>query len=465
MTPPSHSDRKRLHRHVLIVLSLSLAACAAAPPLPTAGAGAGLVAFETKRLDATSLGLPPMANGWDRAQWFALAQAGSPALAEMRARLSLAKAGVVTAGQRPNPTLNLSGEYLAAAAGMPAWLLGVAVDFLLQASGTRDRAQAIAWLQTDIASAALGDQLWQLRMSTQNALLEAVAAADEAQLLKRIIELHRQLLDVERRRCAAGAGTSTDVLRAEAELSAAVQRRQQADQRVLAARQRLATTIGLPLAAIADAPLQWPDWDRPDRLAADGVRLDREAALLERPQLLQALREIDIAELVLQTEVARRWPDLRLSPGYTWDHGERKLQLGVGLSLPMFNRNEGPIAEALAQRELAARHLETVEAGLYAQIDSAERAWPAARERWQAALADRQRLARLAEVERRRLAEGESDRPALLSAEITAAEAELLQQGAALDAQRDFAALEDACRTPLAGPPFDARAALAAASR
>lgn len=406
-----------------------------------------------------------MAAGWDRGQWFVLAQAGSPTLAEMRTRLSIAKAGVITAGQRPNPTLNLSGEYLSAAAGMPAWLFGVAVDFLLQASGTRDRAQAIAWLQTDIASAALGDQLWQLRMNTQTALLEAVAAAAEASLLDQIIELRRGLLEAERHRSAAGAGSPGDVLRAEADLSAAVQRQAQAGQAMLAARQALAATVGLPLAAIADAPLRWPDWDRPDRLPADGAPPDRDAALLERPQLLQALREIDIAELALQAEVARRWPDLRLSPGYTWDHGQRKLQLGVGLSLPLFNRNEGPIAEALAQRELAVRHLESVQAALHVQIETAARAWPAARERWQAAVADRQRLARLAGIERRRLAEGESDRPTLLGAEIAALEAALLQQRAALEAQRSFAALEDARRAPLAGPSFEAGAALAATSR
>lgn len=465
VTPASPSDRScapRRFRPALIVLLplLTLAACAAAPALPKAEPSGSAAAFEARRPDPISLGLPPIAAGWNPAQWYRLAQAGNAELAELRAQWSLTQAGTLTAAQRPNPTLNLSGEYLSAAAGMPAWLFGVALDFLLQNAGSRDRAQAIAWLQTDIASAALVEQLWQLRITTRSALLDAVAAGDEARLLAGIVEQRSRLLDSERLRLVAGASAAGEVLRAEAELSAAGQRQWQADQRVLAARQRLAATVGLPLAAIADAPLQWPDWDRPDRLAADAVRPDRDAALQARPQLLQALREIDIAELALQAEVAKRWPDLRLSPGYTWDHGQRKLQLGVGLSLPLFNRNEGPIAEALARRELAVRHLETVQTSLYAQLDSAERSWPAARERWRLAVADYQRLARLVAIERRRLAAGESDQPALLTAEIAAAEALLQQQNAALQAQREFAALEDACRTP-----FDAAEAPAVVSR
>lgn len=442
-----------------------LTACGT-PALPTPNTPAPSFApYQARTLDTAATGLPtPGAAGWDRAQWFLAAQANSPVLAEIRARHRLAQAGEITAAQRPNPTLNLSTEYIAAAAGMPAWLYGMALDFLVQTPGTRDRDLAAAWLRTAAAAADLTEALWQLRMNLRNALLDAVATAAETRLLDSLVAQREALLAAARRRAELGESAAAEVMRAELELAATKQRRQQAQQSALAARQRLAAVVGVPSAAVADTPLRWPDWDRPDKLSARPSNADREAGLLARPELLRALRETDLAELGLQTELARRWPGVHVSPGYTWDQGTRKNQLGVGLPLPLFNHNEGPIAEAQAQRELAARHMEAVQATLVAQMEAAEQLWPAALANWRAALANQIRLDRLAATERTLLAEGAGDRPSLVAAATAATEAALATQSAALAAQRAFGALEDAYRTPLAGPELAARNAPAATS-
>ena len=433
------------------LLAALLASCASPLPVARSDAKQGLDAFEQRRLDAPELGLPAT-QPWDRAQWFRFAQARSPALAEARARLALVKAGELTAAQRPNPTLNLTTEYIAAAAASPAWLFGVAVDFLLQSPGSLDRAKAVAALQSDAAGVDLGDALWQLRSGVQAALLDAVAAQSEAQRLDQLIGQRTALLTTARRFVTEGESPATDGLRAEAELAAAVQRRQQAGQRQRDARQRLATAVGVPMAALAEVPLSWPDWSQPDRLVPLQHPPERDAALLARPELLRALRETELAELGIQAELGKRRPEVRVSPGYTDDHGVRKNQLGIGIPLPLFNRNEGPIAEAQARRDLAARHVEVVQADLLAQIDGAERTWPVALGNWRAAAADESRLLKIAAAERTRLSEGASDRPSLLAAEIAVTEAELSTLTAALDAQKAFAALEDAYRTPLTGP-------------
>jgi outer membrane protein TolC len=437
-----------------------LTSCIALASATKTDASSKLSAFESRRLDSSSLGLPPMTEGWSLSQWFRAAQAHSPALAEISARHQLIQAGEITAAQRPNPTMNLSTEYIAAAAGMPAWLYGMALDFLVQTLGTRDRAKATALLQTEAASANLADALWQLRMNLRNALLETVAIAAETRLLESLIAQREALLAAARRRAELGESAAAEVMRAELDLAAANQRHRQAQQSALAARQRLATVVGVPSAAVAESPLRWLDWDRPDQLTAPVSNADREAGLLARPELLRALRETDLAELGLQTELARRWPDMHVSPGYTWDHGTRKNQLGVGLPVPLFNHNEGPIAEAQARRELAARHMEAVQATLVAQMESAEQLWPAALANWQAALTNQERLARLAATERTLFAAGASDRPSLLAAATAVTEAALATQNSALAAQRAFGALEDAYRTPLAGPEVAAGNAL-----
>jgi outer membrane protein TolC len=44
----------------------------------------------------------------------------------------------------------------------------------------------------------------------------------------------------------------------------------------------------------------------------------RSAALIGRPQIVHALGQYDLAEINLQNEVAKRWPEMHLTPGYAW---------------------------------------------------------------------------------------------------------------------------------------------------
>src|SRR5437588_252511 len=119
--------------------------------------------------------------------------------------------------------------------------------------------------------------------------------------------------------------------------------------------------------------------------------------------------------------------------------------------LPLFNRHQGPIAEALARRTAAGEHLKAVQARIFEQIERAERAWPAVREAWQetgqlAALAERR-----SNAEERALREGASDRAGLLASRIAATEARLAVLAAAYTAEVAYGALEDAYHRPLEG--------------
>src|SRR5439155_956137 len=88
-----------------------------------------------------------------------------------------------------------------------------------------------------------------------------------------------------------------------------------------------------------------------------------------------------MAEQALRLEVARQYPDVHLGPAYTWDHGIRRYQFNLGLTLPLLNRNAGAIGEAEARREEAGAHLEATVAGAWQEIDEAIRQWRLARAR------------------------------------------------------------------------------------
>jgi outer membrane protein TolC len=211
----------------------------------------------------------------------------------------------------------------------------------------------------------------------------------------------------------------------------------------------------------------WADIDTldSDALATAGSQDWRIAALVGRPEIIRALGQYDLAEISLQNELAKRWPEVHLTPGYAWgDHGVREdafndftqeSAVGVNLELPLFNQHQGPIGEALARRAAAGQHLVAVQAELFGQIDRAQLAWPRARAAWQDAAAVVTITSRQHDVEQRALAAGAGDRASVAAADVAATEAQLLLLAAAYDAESAFGALEDAYRRPLQGAEAD----------
>jgi outer membrane protein, heavy metal efflux system len=440
-----------------------LAACASTPgpaPVDPSGTAAG---FAARRLEQLAPELPSPAAGWNRAQWLSAALQFNPQLAEARSRVAAAAAAERTAAQHPNPTINLFTEYVGAAAHSATWLYGLSLDFLLRRPGDRARARHYAALETALANSDLAESIWSVRAALRQALLDVASSRDEAVLLEALTAERQTLLDSDRSRADAGDISRPQLLADELELSRVQQRLRRAQARDADAVSRLAAAVGVPVAALQAIPVRWDGWAAIDTLAALPAPSDqlRGAALIGRPEIVRALREYDLAEITLQNEVAKRWPEVHLTPGYAWGgDGARQdplndftqeTALGLNFELPLFNQHQGPIGEALARRDAAGQHLIAVQADLFEQIDRAELAWPRARTAWDdaagmLAIAERQQAA-----EQRSFAAGAGDRASLVSAQVASTEAQLLLLAAAYDAESAFGALEDAYRRPLQG--------------
>ena len=217
----------------------------------------------------------------------------------------------------------------------------------------------------------------------------------------------------------------------------------------------------MPAAALASVPLRWTDWAQIDALEVAAPGQWRSAALIGRPQIVHALREYDLAEVSLQSEVARRWPQLHVTPAYAWGGGGVQQNTlydiaseggaAVSFELPLFNQHQGAIGEAVARRAAAGEHLKAAQAQIFAQIDRAELAWPAARQAWSEMRKAADIAARQSNAEQRALAAGASERASTVAAQIAATEAQLSVLEAAYTAEVAFGALEDAYHRPLHG--------------
>jgi cobalt-zinc-cadmium efflux system outer membrane protein len=123
----------------------------------------------------------------------------------------------------------------------------------------------------------------------------------------------------------------------------------------------------------------------------------------------------------------------------------------VSGELPLFNRNEGPIAAAEARRAQQAAKLSALQAQIIGALDAAAGRYRSASR----ALASADTLvaeARRREGELRRLFDaGGLDRPSLVEAQIELATARIAALDARAAERRAVASLEDALRAPLFG--------------
>ena len=74
--------------------------------------------------------------------------------------------------------------------------------------------------------------------------------------------------------------------------------------------------------------------------------------LLKHPELKASLAAHDTSEAELQREIRKQYPELSVSPGFEHEDGNSKVGIGVGLSLPLWNRNQQGIAQAYGERDI-----------------------------------------------------------------------------------------------------------------
>lgn len=414
------------------------------------------------RLDARTLSDPGLARAvepvhlagtWPPEVWDlqALTLAGlyfHPDLAVARASWGVARASVVTAGEKPNPSLNAGPGYNTStpAATITPWILNLNLDFAIETAGKRRVRIDEAARLSESARYKVADMAWQVRARIRQALLDLFTSTEVAAVLEgqRLIQENNVVLF--RRQLEAGeislfqmsqASLMLDTLR----LSLLDSQRQQRD-----ARFRLATSLGLPEAALAGAKFGLDVFRLAPRDLPDAAA--RRQALTNRADVLTALSDYEASQATLQLEVAKQYPDIHLGPGYQLDQGSNKWTLLFGVTLPVFNRNQGRIGEADARRQLAAAQVEAVQARALGAIDRALAVYRAALTKVTLTEQIISELQTAEQTAQRQLTAGEISQLDLGIVQVELAGRELARLEALAQAQQALGEIEDAMQTP-----------------
>lgn len=402
---------------------------------------------------------------WDLANLTLAAFYYSPDLDVARAEYEIAQAGVVTAGQRPNPTLSVvptrtvseTEQAATREQGLTPWALSFDLDIPLELFHKRGYRLARARSLADSARYAVAQTAWDVRDRVRSSLTDLAAARARRAVQSLLVTRRAELVRLLERRLAAGEASQLDVSR-ERTLRDQARLDLLADDRVAAqALSGLATSVGVPIEALERVDLIAGSADAlvpPSPLPpTDSLR---RVALLGRADVVAALGGYQAAESALALEVANQYPDLHLLPGLAWDRGEEKISFGASAVIPVVNQNRGPILEATAQRRAAASRVLQLQARVLGQLDSALAGYRSASAEVAAAdslLAAQRRTSAGVEAQFRA---GEVDRVALVSTQIEISTIELTRLDALFAGRQALGRVEDAIQRPLAGGPVPA---------
>jgi cobalt-zinc-cadmium efflux system outer membrane protein len=373
-----------------------------------------------------------------------------PSLAIARAKLASAQAGVVTAAQLPNPLLNIAGFYNSTVPTPSPWSVGPMVDFIIDTFGKRPDRIAQASALATAARFDLTTAKWQLRSAVRTALLDLWAATERVRLTKESLKYQNQLISLLGQRLKVGQSSATEVTiqrisRDQAAIALSTARGEMAQARV-----ELATAIGVPVHALDGVALSYAAFERPVAIGAKVTNGEfRRLALTRRSDVQSLLADYAAAGSALQLEITDQFPNMTLSPGYQFDQGSDKWQLSGSADLPVFNQNQGPIAQAVANRREAAARFMALQARIIGDIESAVASYRAATRTLDTAdalLASAR--AHLHQVSQS-FSAGAVGRVSLLAAQVELASIEIPRLDAVVKQRQAIGALEDALQQPL----------------
>jgi cobalt-zinc-cadmium efflux system outer membrane protein len=390
------------------------------------------------------------APSWDSEMLTLAAFFYHPSLDVARAQWAVAQAGKITAGERPNPTLNVTPGYNTTTLTPSPWIPFGSIDVPIETAGKRGYRIDRAGRLSEAARLNIASVAWQVHSGVRKSLVELNAAREAEALLRDQQSLHAENLRLLEGQHEAGAVSAFEVAQAGIASDSTRMALRDAERQSAEARVQLARAIGVPASALEGTRFSVEALDRLPEEAA--VADARRQALLNRSDILSALAEYAGSQSALQLEIARQYPDLHLGPGYQYDQGDNKWSLGITVTLPVLNQNKGPIAEAKAKRAESAARFDALQAGVLSEIDFAVAGYRVALKK--RADAD-ELLARLQKQEQRSRAmfeAGEISKGDLAALRLQLSASALARLDALVKSQQALLQLEDALQSPLGLP-------------
>jgi cobalt-zinc-cadmium efflux system outer membrane protein len=262
------------------------------------------------------------------------------------ALIEAADAAITTARAYPNPDIGAfgGGQTYRVPGNISGPVYSFSVAQPLELGSLRSSRIQLAERGRDSSAYAFSATRLEVLSGVRRAFYQALRKRSELELLAenvRVVEELRQRIQV---RVNVGETGRLELIRADAEVAAARTAANSAQLQYVSALAQLRAAIGATLHAnleiegLLDPPAVFPTLEDL-----------RQEALAHHPLLALARSEISRAEAKLTHEQALRFPQPVLRAEVDRPPDTPTYRMGIEIPLPLWNRREGPVAEASAQ--------------------------------------------------------------------------------------------------------------------
>lgn len=277
-----------------------------------------------------------------------LAISSSPALAEASARVAAARGRWIQAGLYPNPLVGYSGQQLGS--GGQAEQQGVLVEQEFVTAHKLRKAREVAGWEVNRARQEFEAVRFRVLTDVRVGFYETLFAQRRQMVVRDLLSITERVVISAQQLLDAGEAGKPDVLRAKIERDTVLIDLQNVENRLEAAWRRLAAAAGapnlvrVPLAGEPEEAIREISWD--DAL---------QSILSQSPELGAARAAVQTAAWQVQLERARVYPNLTVQGIVQHDEAIEGTNgnLQATVPIPLFNRNQGAIREALAEQVAA----------------------------------------------------------------------------------------------------------------
>jgi outer membrane protein, heavy metal efflux system len=301
-----------------------------------------------------------------------------PLLIAAKQRIAMAEGERVEAGLRLNPSLTVSGENFPLDPPVNGFAFDRTIDWFATYSQTFERGNkralrlALAERNVEAAQAEVAALEKQLVYEVKAAYQKAAFERLRVELLRENLNNLQQLVKLNEVRVREGYTAEGDLIKVRVEAQRFDYQLRKAALDYDKAKIALLNALGASSFELADTEFELADPLDFQTVAFDPVHLQE--AALRQPQLLAAQTRVERARAQLQLQQAQARPDVTATFGYKRNGVDNALFGALSVPLPLYNRNQGMIARAQAEIEVAEAEVRHLRNQLLAELAAARRA-------------------------------------------------------------------------------------------
>ena len=300
-------------------------------------------------------------------------------LKSFREAKGIVDAGKVKAGLFPNPTLDIEalGGALTGSSAESTLSVGISQEFLL--AGKRSKRLAVAEHELALYNSQLADKERLIREEVQTLFYDLKLAEQRLALADHSIALNRKLLEISKNRLAAGDIPELEMNLVKVELARSEASRVEVANVLNQSHEKLAIITALPVGKQYRV-------SEPFKITTTSTKALSELkqlAIAQRPDIKAMEAERGRDEAAVRLARAERVPNL--TAGVVLMHDTRSTKIGglegtdrastvgmkLSIPLPVFDRNQAGVQEALARQSSAECRLSTAIRTLDREVETA----------------------------------------------------------------------------------------------